>query len=139
MTISIASIKNNISAEREGAYIDIPDWPGVSLGVRSLEFPAYKLAIDLLVQKFARKYKGKPAPPEVRDSEVGRLLGIHILFDWNGFDQPYSQEFATDLLSSSEGRDLVKQVSWASSQVGETEVEFVTDAVKNSEKPSVTS
>lgn len=139
MTIKISSIKNKTSVEREGDYIDISDWPGVKLGVRSLENPAYKLAIDILVQKYARKYKGKPAPPEVRDADIGRLLAEHILFDWSGFDEPYTPEFAADLLGSAEGRDFVKQVSWAASQVGETEVEFVADAVKNSVTPSVTS
>lgn len=138
MTIDINSIKNNIAAEREGSYIEIPEWPGVFLGVRSTQLPAYKVALDLLVQSYTRKYKGKNAPPEKRDSDVGKLLATHILFGWKGFKQEYSPEFALELMGSPEGRDFTTQVLWASNQVSETEVEFVLDAVKNSETPSVT-
>lgn len=138
MTIKFSSIKVNVAAEREGSYIDIPDWPGVKLGVRSLETPAYKIAIDLLVQRYARKYKGKTAPPDVRDADVGKLLAEHILFGWEGFDEAYSADIASDTLTSPDGRELVKQTLWAAGQVGETEVEFVSDAVKNSVTPSGT-
>lgn len=131
MTIKLSSVKNNVEAEREGDYISIPDWPGVSLGVRSTESPAYKLAIDQLVAKYARLYKGKTAPPEVRDADIGKLLARHILFGWEGFDEEYSEARALELLGSAEGKKFAAQVSWAAAQIGETEVEFVTDAVKN--------
>lgn len=138
MTIKLSSIKNNVEAERNGTLIAIPEWPGVSLAVRSMESPAYKLALDQLVQKYTRVYKGKPAPPEIRDADIGKLLARHILFGWDGFDEEYSDARALELMGSPEGSNLVKQVSWAASQVGETEVEFVADAVKNSETPSAT-
>jgi hypothetical protein len=131
MTIKFDSIKSNTAKERDGDYIDIPEWPGVKLGVRSLELPAYKIAVDQLVQRYARRYKGKNAPPDVRDSDLGKLLAEHILFDWSGFDQEYSAEFALDMMGSSEGRELVKQVIWAAAQVAEIEVEFVNDTAKN--------
>lgn len=138
MTIKIASIKNNVEIESTGQYIDIPEWPGVSLGVRSTALPAYQLALDVLVQEFNRKYKGKNAPPSVRDSRVGQLLATHILYDWKGFDEPYSAEFAADLMTSPEGRELVKQTLWAAGQVGETEIEFVKVTTKNFATPSDT-
>jgi hypothetical protein len=138
MTVKMSSIKNNIAAESAGEYIEIPEWTGVSLGVRSLELPAYKIALDQLVQRYARKYKGKTAPPDVRDSDIGKLLAIHILYDWKGFDEPYSESYANEFLSAPEGRELAKQVLWAAAQVAETNVEFVKDAVKNSLTPSVT-
>lgn len=138
MAIKLSSIKNNITAEREGAYIEIPEWPGVSLGVRSLELPAYKIALDQLVQKYARKYKGKNAPPDVRDADIGGLLADHILFGWNGFEETYTPESAKELMTAPEGRDFVKQVLWAATQVSENEIEFVADATKNSVTPSVT-
>lgn len=131
MTIKFDSIKKNIAAERDGEYVEIPDWPGVSLGVRSLEVPAYKIAVDILVQKYQRKYKGKTAPPDVRDADIGKLLSQHILFGWKGFNIEWSQEFADEQMGSAEGRELVKQVAWAATQVGETDVEFVEEAVKN--------
>lgn len=138
MTIKISSIKNNVVAEREGAYIEIPEWPGVSLGVRSTEYAPYKIALDQLVQRLARKYRSKPVDPTERDNEIGGLVAKHILFGWKGFDQEYSEDYASELLRSPEGRDLAKQVLWASGRVAETEIEFVVEAVKNSEPPSVT-
>jgi hypothetical protein len=131
MTIKLASVLNKVSVERDGEYVEIPDWPGVTLGVRSTEYPPYKIALDHLVQSYARRYKGKSAPPDVRDSDVGKLLAKYILFGWQGFDEEYSQEYATELMGSPEGRELVKQVIWAASQVGETEIEFVKEAAKN--------
>lgn len=131
MTIKIESILVDTDVEKNGLFIEIPEWPGVSLGVRSLELPAYKIALDVLVGRFARKYKGKNAPPVERDSEVGKLLAKHVLFGWKGFEEPYSEEYALELLSSPKGRNLVKQTLWAASQVGEVDIEFVEEATKN--------
>ena len=139
MTIKIESVLADTDVEQNGMYIEIPEWPGVSLSVRSLELPAYKIALDILVSRFARKYKGKSAPPVERDSEVGKLLAKHILFDWKGFEEPYSEDYALELFSSPKGRNLVKQTMWAAAQVGEIDIEFVEEEVKNSEKPSATS
>ena len=138
MTIKIDSILVDVDIERNGQFIEIPEWPGVSLGVRSLELPAYKIALDVLIGRFARKYKGKNAPPVERDTEVGKLLAKHILFDWKGFEEPYSEEYALELLSSPKGRNLVKQTLWAATQVGETDIEFVEEATKNLLPPSAT-
>jgi hypothetical protein len=138
MAIKLSSIKNKIAEEISGSYIDIPDWPGVKLGVRSLEFPAYKLAVDNLLQIYERKYKGGKAPPAVRDIDFGRLLATHILFDWSGFEEEYSDSQAMELLTSPEGRDFGNQTVWAARQVARTDVEFVEAATKNSVKPSGT-
>lgn len=136
MTIKIASIKNKVDVEREGEWIDIPDWSGVSFEVRSNEYGPYKLALELLVQRFARKYRNKPVPAQERDSEVGKLVVDHILLDWKGFDQDYDKDFAIDLITSPEGRDFAKQVLWAAGQVGHVELEFVKESVKNFKTPS---
>lgn len=139
MTISLNSIKVDVEAERNGEFIDVPEWPGVKLGVRSLELPAYKIALDQLVQKYQRRYKGnKSVPPDVRDSDIGALVAKHILFGWEGFKEEYTAESATALLTDPEGRNLLKQVIWASGQVGERDVEFVEEASKNSVTPSDT-
>lgn len=138
MTIKIDSILVDLELEKNGQYIEIPEWPGVSLGVRSLELPAYKIALDILVGRFARKYKGKTAPPVERDAEIGKLLAKHILFGWKGFEEDYSDDYAMELLSSPKGRNLVKQTLWAASQVGETDIEFVEEATKNLLRPSGT-
>lgn len=139
MTIKISSVLANVELEKTGEYIDIPEWPGVSLGVRSLELPAYKIALDVLVGRLSRKYRNKSVPPVERDAEVGKLLAKHILFGWKGFSEPYSEEFATEILGSPEGRNLVKQTLWAASQVGESEIEFIEESAKNSPTPSATS
>lgn len=129
--LKLDSIRVNVTAERDGEYIAIPDWEGVKLGVRSLEYPPYKIAIDQLVQRYARRYKGKPVPPDVRDADVGGLLAAHILFGWEGIDPPYTAEFAKEFLTDSTGRELSKQVLWAAGQVAEVEAEFTEAAIKN--------
>lgn len=139
MTISINSIKVDVEAERNGEFKEIPEWPGVKLGVRSLELPAYKIALDQLVQKYQRRYKGnKSVPPDVRDSDIGGLVAKHILFGWEGFKEQYTPEYATELLTAPEGRNLLKQAIWAAGQVGERDVEFVEETAKNSATPSDT-
>jgi hypothetical protein len=129
--LKLESIKVNLAAESDGQMISIPEWEGVKLGVRSLEYPAYKIALDQLVQRYARVYKGKPVPPDVRETDVGGLLAKHILFDWEGIDPKYSPETAKQFLSDSSGRELSKQILWAAGQVAEVEAEFTDEAVKN--------
>jgi hypothetical protein len=129
--LKLDSIKVDLSAERDGEYINIPEWEGVSLGVRSLESPAYKIAIDHLSQKLARKYKNKSVPPDIREAEIGTLLAKHILFDWKGIEPAYDAETALDFLSDPAGRELAKMVVWAATQVAAVEAEFTEDAVKN--------
>lgn len=129
--LNLESIKADIVAESDGQMVDIPDWEGVKLGVRSLEYPPYKIELDQLVQRYARRYKGKPVPPDVRDSDVGGLLAKHILFDWEGIQQPYSKEYAKEFLADAGGRNLANKVIWAAGQVAEVEAEFIPDAIKN--------
>lgn len=129
--LKLDSIRADIQAERDGQYIEIPDWPGVSLGVRSLEYPPYKISVDQLIARYARRYKGKAAPPEVRESDLGKLLAEHILFGWRGIDPDYTPEIAREFLSDVSGRELAKQTVWAAGQVAEIDAEFTTEAVKN--------
>lgn len=129
--LDLDSIKADLDAEQNGQYIPIPDWEGVSLGVRSLEIPAYKLAIDQTLERYKRVYKGKSAPSEVREADIGKILAKHILFGWEGIKQPYTAEYALEVLGDSAGRELAKQVVWAASQVAEVEAKFTADAVKN--------
>ena len=129
--LKLNSIKVDVSAEHAGQYIEIPEWPGVSLGVRSIEYGPYKMAWEQLVQKYARRYKGRSAPAEVRDADVGKLLATHILFDWKGIEPEYTAEYAEEFLGNTSGRELAKQVLWASGKAAEVEAEFTDDAVKN--------
>ena len=129
--LNLESIKVDLTAELNGQYIEIPDWEGVSLGVRSLEIPAYKIAMDLVRERFKRVYKGKPVPPDVIEAEFGKLLAKHILFGWKGISPEYSEDYAAEFLSDSSGRELAKKIVWAASSVAEVDAEFTADAVKN--------
>jgi hypothetical protein len=129
--LKLDSIRVNITAERDGEFIAIPDWEGVKLGVRSLNYPPYKIALDQLIQRYARRYKGKPVPPDVRDADVGRLLAEHILFGWEGIEPDYTADVAKEFLGDETGRELASKVLWAAGQVAEVQAEFTGEAVKN--------
>lgn len=129
--LKLDSIAVDTELERNGQYIDIPGWDGVSLGVRSLELPAYKIAFEQTVERLARKYNGKPTPPEERESEAGKLLAKHILFGWKGISPEYTPAVAAEFLSTSSGRELANKVLWASRQVAKVEAEYEEEAVKN--------
>lgn len=144
MAIKLSSIKADPVRETEGDWQDIPDLPGLRLKVRSLEFTQYRVARDLLTQKLIRKYGRKPIPPDVQTKEFGRLYADHILLDWEGIADdvgasiPYSRDAAHEYLSDPDFRKLTAAVEWAAQQVGESEIEFLEEAAKNSETPSAT-
>ncbi len=129
--LKLDSIAADTELERAGQYIEIPGWEGVSLGVRSIELPAYKIAFEQTVERLARKHNGKPVPPEDRETEAGKLLAKHILFDWKGISPEYSAESASEFLSSPRGRHLANKVLWAARQVAKVEEEYEEQAVKN--------
>lgn len=138
MTVKLSSIKADLKRETKGDWIDYPDWPGVALNVSSLLLPAYRIDRDLLGQRLSRQYKGKPIPPEVVTTEIGKLYHKHILHDWRGFDEPYSREVAGEMLPDPEYRNIVAAVEWCAAKVSDVDVEFIEDAAKNSERPSET-
>src|SRR6185369_6032337 len=106
--------------------------------VSSLMFPAYRVERDLVGQKLARRFKGKPIPPDVMQVEVGKLFAKHILHGWEGLDVPYSKEKAEELLTDPSYRLLVSAVEWCGAKLADVDVEFIEDAAKNSERPSET-
>ena len=136
MTIKLSSLKADLEREAKGDWIDYPDWPGVAFKVSSLHTPAYAMARDLLVQKFARKHKGKTPPPEEFAPEVGRLYARHILHGWRGLDIEYSPEVALETLCDPAYRLVVAAVEWCAAQLAQVDAEFVEDAAKNSAAPS---
>lgn len=138
MTIKLSSLKADLQREADGDWVEYPDLPGVSFCVRSLQHPAYKIQRDILLQKLARKYKGKPVPTEESSREFGRLYATHILLGWRGFDIDYSTEVAMETLTDPAFRDVVAAVEWCAARVGETTVEFVEEMAKNSVTPSAT-
>jgi hypothetical protein len=136
MTVKLSSVKADLDREAKGDWVDFPDWPGVAFKVSSLLLPAYRVERDLLGQRLARQYKGKPIPPDVMTREVGKLYAKHILHDWRGFDEPYEKGHAAELLADPEYRAIVGAVEFCAAKLADIDVEFIEDAAKNSERPS---
>lgn len=137
--LDLESIAVDVELEQNGQFVEIPDWERVvdgqtqkvELGVRSLEIPAYKTAIEKTLERLARQYKGATAPPEVREVAIGRVLADTILFGWKGIKPDYSPEVAKEFLTSTKGREFAKKVIWAAGHVAKVEAKFEEDAVKN--------
>lgn len=138
MTVKLSSLKADLAREEKGDWIEYPDWPGVEFNVSSLHLPTYQVARDLLFKRLAKQFKKASVPASVMTTELGKLYAKHILHGWRGLDVVYSAEVATEILSDPEYRNVVAAVEYCASTVSETDVEFVEDEVKNSEKPSAT-
>jgi hypothetical protein len=142
--LKLSNIKSDLVRENEGDWVDIPDLPGVSLKVRSVEASDYRMARDIVVQKFARKYGRKPIPPDVQTVAFGKLYAEYLLLDWKGIvddgGQPIvlTKDVAREHLTDPEYRRLVQAVEWAAGTIAEADLEFIADASKNSVKPSAT-
>lgn len=138
MAVKLSSVKVDLEREEKGDWIPSPDIQGVEFNVSSLHLSAYQTALALMEQRLAKTYKGSPIPPAVRTVEVGKLLHKHILHDWRGFDLPYSKDLAREMMCEPEGRNFIAAVQNCAALVSLTDVEFVEDAGKNSERPSAT-
>lgn len=142
--MKLSSLKSDQQREEQGIWQDIPDFPGLSLKVRPLDYGPYVMARDVVLQRFVRKFGRRPIPPEERTREFGKLYAQFLLLDWKGIEDdsgaalPYSPELAAEYLSDMEYRRLIAAVEWASATVAEDDAEFLEDAAKNSERPSVT-
>ena len=138
MTIKLASLKADLTAEEKGEWIEYPDWPGVAFNVSSLHLPAYVTARDLMLQRQSRKSKGKPIPADVLAHEGGTIYAKHILHGWRGLDVEYSPEVAVQTLTDPAYRAVRIAVEWCAGQVAQVEAEFIEEAEKNSAAPSAT-
>lgn len=136
MTIKLSSVKADLEREEKGDWVPSPDFPGCEFNVSSLHLPAYQTALALMEQRLARTYKSVPVPQTIRTVEVGKLLYKHILHDWRGFDEPYSPEVAREMMCEPEGRNFIAAVQNCAAMISMTDVEFVEDEGKNSERSS---
>ena len=136
MSVKFSSLAADTVKESEGDWQEIPDLPGVSLKVRSFNFPAYRVARDMLLQRMARKHGRKPAPADESEVEFGKLYAQHILLGWSGFDVEYTPDVAREALTNPAFRDLRRHVEYAASQIGASEVEFLEDALGESKPAS---
>lgn len=136
MTIKMGSMKADLKKEREGSWEEHPDYVGAKFFVRSLLYPPYRTARDMLGKKMARQYKDKNVPSDVMTTEVGKLFSKHILLGWSGFDDDYTPELAEERLTDPEWRALVAAVEYCAAKVSDIDVQFIEDEGKNSEPPS---
>jgi len=136
MAIKLSSLRANTRRENDGDWVDIPDLPGVRLKVRGAGYGPYQMQKSIVEGRWARRYGQDPVPVDVLLAENGRLYAEHILLDWDGFDEPYTQEASRHFLTDPGFRQLHEHIRYAMQRVAATEAEFVEDAAKNSSASS---
>lgn len=145
MSLKLSSIKADLAKEAEGDWVEIPEWPGVRLKVRSINSRDYQIAREMLVQKLTRHLGRSPTSPEMEPA-LAKLVAIHLARGWEGLvgddgktEEIYSQQRAIELIADPALRELEMQYIWCANRVGAQDAEFVADAIKNSAVPSATS
>jgi len=132
MALKLKSIQRDLGKERNGDWVEFPEWPGVAFKVKSLESPGYRAARDLVIRRLGNRSKGGEIPQDDMQREIGTLYHQQILLDWRGLDEAYSSERALEVLTDPAYRQLFAAVTWCAQQVGASDMEFVEDAAKNS-------
>ncbi len=127
--VKLASLKADREKEREGDW-QASDITGVSFFVRSTNYAPYKIERDARFAKLTRKH-GNNIPDDERATVLGELAVKHLLLDWKGLDVPFSPETAREVLSDEAYREFRGSVYLAAMKVGQGEIEFVEDTVKN--------
>lgn len=139
MGLKAASIK--VKVPEEGVLIDVPDWPGVKLKVRSIESRDYEIARQLLIAKKTRQLKRAPTPPEL-SPELPELIARHLLRGWEGLDgdddRPleYTPALGLSMVTDPEFSELRDRVVLCASLASEPALKFSEEASKNSPAPS---
>lgn len=135
MTVKFSSLKANLARENDGDWVPATSLPGVKFRVRALTYAPFVAKRDTAMRKLARQY-GEDTPPDVIQSELGRLLAEEILLDWSGFDIAYSADAALEALEDPAFRDLRAAVEDCAIRLASVKVEFVEEQGKNSAKRS---
>lgn len=133
--IKLSSLKADLTRETKGDWVAFPDWPGVEFNVSSIHLPEFTTARALMYQRLNVVHKSN-IPQDVHTAEIGALLNKHILHGWRGFDIPYSQESAAEVMTDPAYREVIAAVQWCAGELGKVEVAFSENEAKNSEKPS---
>lgn len=131
MAVKLTSLAADVDLETKGDWQDCPTIPGVRLNVRSINYPAYTIARDQLIQRLRRQAGGKPIPQDKTIVEIGRLYAQHLLLGWEGFDEPYTPARALEILTDASYREVITAVESAAGGVGQAQIEFIDDAIKN--------
>lgn len=128
MTVKLSSLA--VATNLDGNWEDSTSFPGVSFLVRSINYPAFAIARDHLMQRLRRKH-GDSIPPDVISPSLGRLLAEHILLGWKGLDEEYSAERARECLTDPSYYEVVQAVLTCSNMAAAAKIEYVGDAAKN--------
>lgn len=130
-TVKLASLAADLAKEREGDWVSAPDIaPGIQFHVRSTFYPPFCTARDQGREKLNRKFP-EGIPEEDNAKFLGTLAIQYLLLDWSGFDQPFSADVASEILTDEAYRKVRWSVYLAASRVGQRELEFVEEAEKN--------
>ena len=137
MAIKLNSARVDLKREREGEWVDIPDWPGVRLKVRGFNYGPYIVAKNQVDLRNHRRYfsKQRDIPQDELFRTNGQLYLDHILLDWSGLDDddgkpiPFSR--AEEYLLDPAFRVLHDHIRYAGGLVGEVEIELSQDTAKN--------
>lgn len=142
--IKISSIAADLAKEAEGDWVDIAEWPGVRLKVRSINNKLFQNAREQRVSKLMKDLGRAPYQSEM-EPHLAKLAASFLLLGWEGIcgdddaSIPYTPQKSNELMTDPAMRSLVEQVIWAASRVGSRDAEFVVAATKNSAAPSATS
>lgn len=130
MPIALHSLRADLAAERDGAEVDVAEWPGVKLRVRGAGYPPYQAAIDAATQRL-KLVHGEVVPADAWGPALGQAMADHVLLGWSGFDEAYSHAAAVAVLTDPGHRDFRGAVARAAAQVGRAAARFVEDAAGN--------
>jgi hypothetical protein len=143
MALKITSIAVDLAKESDGDWVDIAEWPGVRLKVRSINSKDYQNAREQRQMKLTRDFGRLPFSSEMQP-HINKFAASFLLLGWEGIvdgnEKPieYSSEKAMEMLTDPAMRSLVEQVIWAANRVGSKDAEFTVAATKNSEPPAAT-
>jgi hypothetical protein len=136
--LKLSSLRADLKRQHDGDWVSYPEWPGVRFNVSAFSSPGYRKASEELAKKLAKKYEDeRPSDAEMHKLN-GALIAEHILHDWEGIDEEYSEELAYDRLTNQEFEVLNNAVVWCARKLAQVNAEFVGQAEKNSEAPSAT-
>jgi hypothetical protein len=141
MALQLKSLKRDLDKQNEGAWIPLPEFVDPDTGevpellVRGINYSHFQTARAGMLQRFARKYQMRPVPHEEAHEADGKLLAKFILLGWRGIAEPYSKDFAEEMLCdpASPMQDYVRRCSI---EVAEIDAEYAASAEGNSSRSS---
>jgi len=140
MAVKFASLRRDLKKQNDGDWVPLPELmdPKTSeipeFRVRGFNYGPFQMARSALIAKLSNR-RG-PSDPVKTHADEGRLMAQHILLDWRGAAEPYSDRLALEMLTdyASPIQDYVRRCAL---EVAEVETEYTTDAEGNSAPSSV--